>query len=128
LKNTEVVFGIVVYAGLDTKIFRNLKTVGVKFSSMERLINLLVLWVMLLNLIILLISASLAVLWESRNAGWYLPPGSDGAAVRKRCLFNVDFWDSDCRLFHFVFLHGTFVSLCFHRTCTIGARKVHGVG
>lgn len=56
LKNTEFVHGVVIYAGSDTKIARNLKNSGLKFSSLEKKLNRLILLIFALNFVVLVIS------------------------------------------------------------------------
>lgn len=74
LRNTDHVYGIVVYVGPDTKIMRNLTTAGLKHSSYEKVINFTVLGVFFVNAVVLLVSALLGYFWEMQNGGkaWYL--------------------------------------------------------
>ncbi|ORY05432.1 phospholipid-translocating P-type ATPase, partial [Basidiobolus meristosporus CBS 931.73] len=56
LKNTEYVYGVAVYVGSDTKIFRNLKNSKLKFSTMERKLNRMLLGIFVFNLFLLISS------------------------------------------------------------------------
>jgi len=70
LRNTEFVFAVVVYVGSDTKVMRNLKTTGSKYSTMEKVINLYVICIFVYNAIILIVSAVLALTLDQQ--GWYI--------------------------------------------------------
>lgn len=59
LRNTEWVYGLVVYTGLNTKIIRNLKPGVVKVSSLTLQLNRLVVAAFILNMVILGISVGL---------------------------------------------------------------------
>jgi hypothetical protein len=39
LRNTDWIFGVVIYTGLDTKIMKNAEPSKVKFSDMELMMN-----------------------------------------------------------------------------------------
>ena len=49
LRNTEYVFGTVVYAGTDTKLFKNLKLTPPKVSRLQHQLNMVVLGIFGLN-------------------------------------------------------------------------------
>ncbi|KCV68961.1 hypothetical protein H696_04380 [Fonticula alba] len=74
LKNTEAIYGAVVYVGADTKIMRNTIAPQLKHSTMESTINQLVLSIFVLNFIILAYSAASSAIWHKKHgvAAWYL--------------------------------------------------------
>ncbi|KAG5459499.1 MAG: hypothetical protein BJ554DRAFT_91, partial [Olpidium bornovanus] len=49
LRNVDVVYGVAVFAGPDTRIMRNLKMSGLKFSTLEKRLNKLVLCIFAYN-------------------------------------------------------------------------------
>ncbi len=59
LRNTEFVYGLVIYAGLNTKIMKNLKQSKLKSSSLEKKLNTLVLYAFLFNAVLLVSSVVL---------------------------------------------------------------------
>ncbi|KAI9221118.1 hypothetical protein BC828DRAFT_397693 [Blastocladiella britannica] len=75
LRNTDFAFGVVVYAGVDSKIFKNLKQSGLKYSSMEKLLNKIVLCAFIFNMIILFVSVFFEVPTTKLldQSVWYMP-------------------------------------------------------
>ncbi|KAI8057109.1 hypothetical protein BDF22DRAFT_617084 [Syncephalis plumigaleata] len=84
LRNTEYIYGAVIYAGEDTKVFKNLKQTGLKFSTLERRLNKLISFIFAFNAILLITS--------QRNANypnaWYLPP-KNTTQSESREIFGV---------------------------------------
>ncbi|KAG0023649.1 hypothetical protein BGZ80_008687 [Entomortierella chlamydospora] len=62
LKNTEWVYGVVLYAGVDTKMMRNLKNTGLKFSTMETKLNRMIVAIFVFNAALLIASMCFAYL------------------------------------------------------------------
>ncbi|KAF9437563.1 hypothetical protein BGZ76_000218 [Entomortierella beljakovae] len=60
LKNTEWVYGVVLYAGVDTKMMRNLKNTGLKFSTMESKLNKMIVAIFVFNAFLLISSMCFA--------------------------------------------------------------------
>ncbi|KAF9579915.1 hypothetical protein BGW38_003635 [Lunasporangiospora selenospora] len=60
LKNTEWVYGVVLYAGVDTKMMRNLKNTGLKFSTMETKLNRMIVAIFVFNAFLLIASMCFA--------------------------------------------------------------------
>ncbi|KAI7820305.1 hypothetical protein BC939DRAFT_238225 [Gamsiella multidivaricata] len=60
LKNTEWVYGVVLYAGVDTKMMRNLKNTGLKFSTMETRLNRMIVAIFVFNAFLLVSSMCFA--------------------------------------------------------------------
>ncbi|CUG93673.1 phospholipid-transporting ATPase 1-like protein, putative [Bodo saltans] len=72
LRNTDWVWGVVAYAGVDTKMFRNLQEKPPKMSSLDSKLNYLIVAVLIVQNIFLIVLASLAVNWNSNNDWhWY---------------------------------------------------------
>ena len=84
LRNTSWIYGMVVYAGKDTKIYRNLKRSKLKVSSQDRKLNYLVLAIFGLNLLVYGLSLLLSGLWQNRYGGevaWYIDWDLSGGGV-----------------------------------------------
>ena len=64
LKNTEYVYGIVVFSGHETKIMKNQVQAKAKLSKLERSLNLYMIFVVLMQVTISLISACIGVFDE----------------------------------------------------------------
>ncbi|KAF8930153.1 hypothetical protein BGZ58_008433 [Dissophora ornata] len=64
LKNTEWVYGVVLYAGVDTKMMRNLKNTGLKFSTMETKLNRMIIAIFIFNAVLLVCSMCFAYVGE----------------------------------------------------------------
>ncbi|ORZ10616.1 hypothetical protein BCR41DRAFT_308574 [Lobosporangium transversale] len=76
LKNTEWVYGVVLYAGVDTKMMRNLKNTGLKFSTMETKLNRMIVAIFVFNAFLLVSSMCFAYVGERARflnppAAWY---------------------------------------------------------
>ncbi|ORZ33535.1 hypothetical protein BCR44DRAFT_1438169 [Catenaria anguillulae PL171] len=76
LRNTDFAYGVVVYAGVETKIFKNLKRTGLKYSTMEKTLNKIIFCAFIYNLVILFVSLFLEVPATKKleSSYWYLPP------------------------------------------------------
>jgi magnesium-transporting ATPase (P-type) len=83
LRNTQWIYGIVVYAGKDTKIYRNLKSSRLKFSSQDRKVNYLVLGIFAINLLVYGLSLLFSGLWQNMNGSkvWYIDWNVSGISV-----------------------------------------------
>eukprot|EP00759_Apiculatamorpha_spiralis_P026361 PhF_6_TR29350/c0_g1_i5/m.43140/K14802/DRS2, ATP8A; phospholipid-transporting ATPase len=80
IRNTEWVYGVVVYAGVDTKMFRNLKQKPPKFSSLDKRLNVLILGAFFVKHIFIFTLCGLSVWWEDESTfrhGWYLQFGPE---------------------------------------------------
>lgn len=74
LRNTEWVFGVVVYTGLDTKIMKNAEPSKVKFSDMELMMNQFITFIFFFQ-ILLCVAGALLTLWWGYYYGkqhWYI--------------------------------------------------------
>lgn len=65
LRNTDWVWGMVAYAGIDTKLFRNLKKKPAKSSNLDHKLNYFIIVIFVLQNILLFIVCSLAVWWNA---------------------------------------------------------------
>lgn len=75
LRNTKWIYGVCVYAGVDTKIVRNAKPAASKFSQLEKLLNLFVLGLFLTQITVNLVWCLMAGSVYEGLAG---VPGSEG--------------------------------------------------
>jgi phospholipid-transporting ATPase len=64
LRNTEWIIGAVVYTGQDTRIMRNAEPARIKSSAIESTMNVLILAILIIQLILCIISASLSSAWQ----------------------------------------------------------------
>lgn len=64
---------MVAYAGVDTKMFKNLKDRPMKSSSLDRKLNRLIIALFILQNVCIFIICSLAVRWNNKHLNdWYL--------------------------------------------------------
>jgi len=63
LRNTEAAFGVVVFAGHDTKVMRNSAKAVYKFSKLEKMMNVSIAVVLSLQLLLALIGAAWGYKW-----------------------------------------------------------------
>ncbi|XP_063309827.1 phospholipid-transporting ATPase ID-like [Pelobates fuscus] len=80
LRNTEWCFGMVIFAGPDTKLMQNSGRTTLKRTSIDRLMNLLVLWIFVFLAVMCIILAIGNGIWESKQ-GYYFQvylPWQDG--------------------------------------------------
>ncbi|KAI3651156.1 hypothetical protein MP228_004637 [Amoeboaphelidium protococcarum] len=85
LRNTDFIYGICVYAGVDTKIIKNLQKTSLKFSTMQSKLNLLLIGTFIYNAIILIVSVIYGSLWANQNIdplkAWYVWNGVDASTT-----------------------------------------------
>ena len=67
LKNTQWVIGIVVYSGLNCKIMKNSKDPVTKYSSLEKLMNLALIFIFIFQGVLCIISAILRGYYYKKN-------------------------------------------------------------
>ncbi|EGC28908.1 hypothetical protein DICPUDRAFT_51588 [Dictyostelium purpureum] len=68
LRNTKFIYGVCVYAGVDTKLFLNQQPPPSKFSTVEKLLNRLILFVFIFQIIICLLCAVTSSFYQSMVA------------------------------------------------------------
>ncbi|XP_066929021.1 phospholipid-transporting ATPase IF-like isoform X2 [Clytia hemisphaerica] len=83
IKNTEHVYGLAVYTGKETKMALNQKEKTYKFSTIEKKMNVYLLFFLVLLLIIAAIYTGLKFQWDETDAGkaYYLGKTPDFDAV-----------------------------------------------
>jgi phospholipid-translocating ATPase len=64
LRNTDYIYGIVVYTGHETKVMKNQVQSKAKFSKLERSLNLYMIFIVLMQIIISLCAATFNCLNE----------------------------------------------------------------
>lgn len=67
LRNTSWIYGIVVYAGVDTKLFMNQQKVPSKFSTVERHLNQLIILVLSVKLILVVVGVVYGGIFVTEN-------------------------------------------------------------
>lgn len=74
LRNTRSITGLVVFTGHETKVFCSNTDPVVKTSSVEQRLNLLIVWIVLIQQLVCLIGAMLGAYWmvSQGNEHWYL--------------------------------------------------------
>lgn len=74
LCNTKFVYGLVVYAGRQSKILMNSKSAVIKRSNLEKMANWILAFVLLFEMIMCTLGCILNLLWAKSNRGsWYMP-------------------------------------------------------
>ncbi|KAG9488281.1 hypothetical protein GDO78_007861 [Eleutherodactylus coqui] len=92
IRNTEWCFGMVIFAGPDTKLMQNSGRTTLKRTSIDRLMNILVLWIFGFLAFMCIILAIGNGIWESKQ-GYYFqvylpwPEGVDNAAFSGFLMF-----------------------------------------
>eukprot|EP01012_Entosiphon_sulcatum_P012663 TRINITY_DN1798_c0_g1_i1.p1 TRINITY_DN1798_c0_g1~~TRINITY_DN1798_c0_g1_i1.p1 ORF type:complete len:1149 (+),score=180.12 TRINITY_DN1798_c0_g1_i1:251-3448(+) len=76
VRNTPWVFGMVVYAGVDTKMFRNLRKKAPKFSGLDKKLNKLIMLLLCWQQFLILILTGFSIRFQKRVAleSFYLEP------------------------------------------------------
>jgi phospholipid-transporting ATPase len=76
LRNTGYVYGVIVYAGVDTKLFLNQQDPPSKFSTVERHLNKMLLGLFVFMFAVCILMAVLSVVFENSTGtfSWYLGP------------------------------------------------------
>ncbi|PWV12738.1 putative phospholipid-transporting ATPase 1-like protein [Trypanosoma cruzi] len=73
LRKTDWLWGFVIYAGVDTKMFRNLRKRPPKSSDLDLKLNILIIIVFVLQNVFLFLLCSLSVWWNGRHKNhWYI--------------------------------------------------------
>ena len=69
LKNTDWIIGLVVHTGHQTRIMMNSTGSKAKLSRIEKLMNIMILYIFILQLFLCLIAAAYGTVWEDINEG-----------------------------------------------------------
>ncbi|KAI8508816.1 Phospholipid-transporting ATPase IA [Branchiostoma belcheri] len=74
LRNTQWVFGIVMYTGHETKLMQNTTSAPIKMSNLDRTTNMQILLLFLLLIALSLVSAVASEIWTNRRGAkdWYI--------------------------------------------------------
>lgn len=94
MKNTEWVIGTVVHTGHETRIMLNSAKSKPKSSRVEKLINVMIVYIFLLQVFLCFIAAIYGTLWENayKNYAFYLDLKSDKNSVFVRFLVKFGTW------------------------------------
>lgn len=68
LKNTEYIYGVVIYTGHQTKIMKNNVKSKAKFSKLEKSTNRYILLMMLIQIIICTAAAVYGLMWTENDS------------------------------------------------------------
>ncbi|EGR28497.1 phospholipid-translocating p-type flippase family protein, putative [Ichthyophthirius multifiliis] len=71
LRNTEYIYGVVVYTGMDTKIMRNSESAKAKCSDMEKKMNTFILGILIFQLTCAFVMSSCHFVWLRTNKNIY---------------------------------------------------------
>ena len=88
IRNTKYMYGIVIYTGKDTKIFRNLKRPPHKVSNVMKRMNRMLYTVFAFQVLIIVVFASLYYGWAQRN---FATQPETGANASNISFFNTFF-------------------------------------
>ncbi len=74
LRNTDYIYGLVVNSGVDTKIMQSSVTAPMKWSSINYVVNKMIIGLFFFLLVCCLIASTVQVIWNTENASdmWYL--------------------------------------------------------
>ena len=67
LKNTEYIYGIVVYSGQETKLMKNINKSSLKISNIDRTLNFIVLFILAICLLLCIICTIIGSIWRRRH-------------------------------------------------------------
>ena len=120
LKNTDSVYGCVVYTGPDTKMSQNSQKKGNKFSSIEQALNKYLLMILSLLLFEILLSVTLKYTWAIDKPGstktWYLNETVDDGSTSIIVHVINDFM-SFLVLFNYIVPISLYVTIEFQKFC-----------
>ncbi|EGG24874.1 P-type ATPase [Cavenderia fasciculata] len=106
LMNTKYIYGVVVYTGHDTKYMLNTMSTPSKRSKLEREMNRILIYVLIAEALLCLVSAILGAVYEHRvgRGSWYL------LISNRLIVHTVE------RFFTFVILYSTIVPISLYVT------------
>ena len=111
LRNTEKVFGLVVYTGKETKLSMNMTKGPLKRSAVEKLVDKLILFIFIALLSVVLTSSAFNLLFQARLAG---TPGDEPAYLS--FITSPDLLDALFAFITFLILFNTFVPISLYVT------------
>ena len=86
LKNTDYVYGVILYTGKDTKIMKNIQTSSIKSSSIEDIINNIIIGVMIFVFVLCIVCTIIGMVFLKRN----IPSYKDGNLNAEYIYYNHD--------------------------------------
>lgn len=86
LKNTDYVYGVILYTGKDTKIMKNIQTSSIKSSSIEDIINTIIIGVMIFVFVLCIVCTIIGMVFLNKN----IPSYKDGDLNAEYIYFNHD--------------------------------------
>jgi len=94
LRNTEWVIGLVVHTGHQTRIMMNSTGSKAKSSKIEKLINVMIAYIFLLQICLCMIAAIYGTIWENvyESKAFYLDLASQGFHVSVQVLTKFGTW------------------------------------
>ena len=120
LKNTDSVYGCVVYTGPDTKMSQNSQKKGNKFSSIEQALNKYLTCVLLLLLFEIVLSTILKYTWAVDKPGseksWYLNETIDDGE-KSLFLHVIEDVLSFLVLYNYIIPISLYVTIEFQKFC-----------
>lgn len=119
LRNTRFVYGSVLFTGYDTKIMMNSTDPPSKRSTVERQLDHIIIFQLLLLVCMSTVSAMVFALWlaEDKVKHWYLLPGANnGKNSISKAAFNFDnpFVAGVLQFFTCLVLYGYFVPISLY--------------
>lgn len=74
LRNTHYIYAMIVYAGVHTKLFLNMKPAPSKFSTLNHTLNRCVFWIFVIQQCLCLFMAIISGIWDNEEGSghWYL--------------------------------------------------------
>ncbi|MCQ2817766.1 MAG: phospholipid-translocating P-type ATPase [archaeon] len=67
LKNVDYVYGIVIYTGKDTKLLQNIKHSSLKTSHIDKKLNIIVLYILIVCLVLTVVATVIGSVFRSKN-------------------------------------------------------------
>eukprot|EP00250_Pteridium_aquilinum_P021090 c25023_g1_i2 orf=602-4156(+) len=119
LRNTRYVYGAVIFTGYDTKIMMNSTSPPSKRSTVERQLDYIIIFQLLLLVCMSIVSAMVFAIWlaEDKKQHWYLMPGlnnGNNSITKAAFNFNHPFVAGVLQFFTCLVLYGYFVPISLY--------------
>ena len=88
LKNTEWVIGIIIYTGHNCKLMKNAKDPVIKFSSLEKLLNKLLIFIFFLQVLLSILSCVFHHVYFKKHKSNIIQPNQENSREK----FNYNSW------------------------------------
>lgn len=95
LRNTEYVYGIVVFTGHETKIMKNSVKSRAKFSKLERSTNTYIIIIMVMQLFMSIVGAIVNTVWEivyEENFTYIVKEGEETNSFIVNMVIKLGIW------------------------------------